>query len=345
MYESPDGWRQYTEGWSVRTIFNMINRDKLDFDWNKQRGYVWNRIRASLFIHSLFWGMLENTETFHFTKHEKYLCTDGKQRGLTLIKYINNEYALTGLKNSFPIYLNDGTVFPVNGKRFKQLPQELQDKIYDLKINISVTENAPPEVEAEMFARMNNGMVVSRTDIAICRNDSSEIIDELGKHELFKVMLGDKGIEAKKFRAVIIKTWEAFATETPNFASKYLHSLEATINLTDDEKNSLTELYDTLINIYKNLILIDGNIGKKMFDNQFMYYYIPFLDMFEDNHSKASKWMNEFYKNVPQEYTQIPGFAHDAVNTENKMNIIKQSIEEFLKNNPESSENVQLTLE
>ena len=98
MYESPDGWRQYTEGWSVRTIFNMINRDKLDFDWNKQRGYVWNKIRASLFIHSLFWGMLENTETFHFTKHEKYLCTDGKQRGLTLIKYINNEYALTGLK-------------------------------------------------------------------------------------------------------------------------------------------------------------------------------------------------------------------------------------------------------
>ena len=127
MYKSPDGWSQYTDGWSVKTIFNMMNRGQLDFDWDKERGYVWSGSRASLFIHSLFWGMLENTETFHFTKHEKYLCSDGKQRGLTLMKYINNEYALTGLKNSFPIYLSDGTIFPVNGKRFKQFPQELQD--------------------------------------------------------------------------------------------------------------------------------------------------------------------------------------------------------------------------
>ena len=346
MYKSPDGWMQYTETWSVQTLMNMIGRGQLLFDWDKQRGYMWNNVRASLFIHSIFWGMLENTETFRFAKHgNQYLCTDGKQRGLTLIKYINNEYALTGLKNSFPIYLSDGTIFSINGKRFKQLPPELQEKILNLQINVAILDNASPDIEAEMFARMNNGMSVSRTDIAICRNDSSEIIDELGKHELFKVMLGDKGIEAKKFRAVIIKTWESLATETPNFASKYLHSLEATISLTDDEKNSLTELYDTLINIYKNLILIDGNIGKKMFDNQFMYYYIPLLDMFEDNHSKAAKWMNGFYKNVPQEYTQITGFAHDAVNTENKMNIIKQSIEKFLKDNPNTADNIQLTLE
>ena len=139
MYKSPDGWMQYTETWSVQTLMSMISRGQLLFDWDKQRGYMWNNVRASLFIHSIFWGMLENTETFRFAKHgNQYLCTDGKQRGLTLIKYINNEYTLTGLKNSFPIYLSDGTIFPINGKRFKQLPPELQEKILNLQINVAI---------------------------------------------------------------------------------------------------------------------------------------------------------------------------------------------------------------
>lgn len=331
MYKSPDGWYQYTETWSVRTLGNMMSRGQLDFDWDKQRGYVWNNNKASLFIHSIFWGMLENTETFHFTNHGKqYLCTDGKQRGLSILKYINNEYPLIGLKNSYDIYLLNGETFQVNGKYFKQLPQELQDKIWDMQINIAILENASPAVEAEMFARMNNGQAVSRTDIAIAKNDSSTQFDELGKHELFTIMLGVKGLQAKKYRGVIIKTYEAIMQEKPNYKSSHLHNLESSLLLSDTDVEKLTELYDNLLNIYKKIILIDGNIGKKMFDNSFMYYYIPYLNMFKGNYQKAAEWMNTFYLDVPQEYTSISGFANDMVNTENKMNIIRQSISGFL---------------
>lgn len=331
MYKSPDGWLQYTDTWSVKTLFNMYSRKQLNFDWDKQRGYVWNQSKASLFIHSIFWGMLESTETFRFTKHDKYyFCTDGKQRGLSILKYINNEYALTGLKNSYEIYLSDGTVALVNGKRFKQLDQELQDKIWDLQINIAVLENATPDVEAEMFARMNNGQAVSRTDIAIAKNDSSTQFDELGKHELFTVMLGAKGLQAKKYRGVIIKSYEALLKDKPNYKSSHLHSLESTINLSESDVNELTELYDNLLEIYKNVIIKEDNIGKRIFDNAFMYYYIPYLNMFNGDFVQAAEWMNSFYKNVPAEYSQIQGFASDMVNTENKMNIIKQSIEKFL---------------
>ena len=331
MYRSPDGWFQYTETWSVKTLFNMYSRKQLDFDWDKQCGYVWNQSKASLFIHSIFWGMLENTETFRFTKHDKqYFCTDGKQRGLSILKYINNEYALTGLKNSYEIYLSNGTVAQVNGKRFKQLDQELQDKIWDLQINITVLENVAPDVEAEMFARMNNGQAVSRTDIAIAKNDSSTQFDEIGKHELFTVMLGAKGIQAKKYRGVIVKTYEALMKEKPNYKASHLHSLESSLTLSDDDAKKITDLYDSLLDIYKHIILMEKNIGKKMFDNAFMYYYIPCINMFNGNSAKAAKWMNTFYSNAPQEYLQITGFANDMVNTENKIGIIKKSIEEFL---------------
>ena len=332
MYKSPDGWFQYTETWSVKTLFNMHSREQLNFDWDKQRGYVWNQSKASLFIHVIFWGMLENTETFRFTKHDKqYFCTDGKQRGLSILKYINNEYALTGLKNSYEIYLSDGTVAQVNGRRFKQLDQELQDKIWDLQINIAVLENAVPDVEAEMFARMNNGQAVSRTDIAIAKNDSSTQFDELGKHELFTAMLGTKGIQAKKYRGVIVKTYEALMEEKPNYKSSHLHSLESSLTLSDDDAKKITGLYDSLLDIYKYIILMEKNIGKKMFDNAFMYYYIPCINMFNGDSAKTAKWMNTFYSNAPQEYLQITGFANDMVNTENKIGIIKKSIEEFLR--------------
>ena len=331
MYRSPDGWFQYTETWSVKTLFNMHSREQLNFDWDKQRGYVWSQSKASLFIHSIFWGMLENTETFRFTKHDKqYFCTDGKQRGLSILKYINNEYALTGLKNSYEIYLSNGTVAQVNGRRFKQLDQELQDKIWDLQINIAVLENAAPDVEAEMFARMNNGQAVSRTDIAIAKNDSSTQFDELGKHELFTIMLGTKGIQAKKYRGVIVKTYEALMEEKPNYKSSHLHSLESSLTLSDDDAKKITGLYDSLLDIYKHIILMKKNIGKKMFDNAFMYYYIPCINMFNGDSAKAAKWMNAFYSNAPQEYLQITGFANDMVNTENKIGIIKKSIDEFL---------------
>ena len=80
-----------------------------------------------------------------------------------------------------------------------------------------------------------------------------------------------------------------------------------------------------------------NNIGKKMFDNAFLYYYIPYVHMFDNNFKKLAQWINTFYKNVPDEYTQIIGFSSDDVNTVNKMKIIKDSIEKFLGNDSASN--------
>ena len=99
MYKSPDGWYQYTENWSVKTLYNMMNRNQLDFDWDKQRGYVWNNNKASLFIHSIFWGMLENTETFHFTNHEKKIPLHRwKTKGIVHFKVYQQRISFNRIK-------------------------------------------------------------------------------------------------------------------------------------------------------------------------------------------------------------------------------------------------------
>ena len=184
---------------------------------------------------------------------------------------------------------------------------------------------------------MNNGQAVSRTDIAIAKNDSSIQFDELGKHELFTVMLRKKEIESKKYRSIIVKTYIALTSNTPNYKSANIHKLESNLRLSDDDMRVMTKLYDNLLETYKYIILMGNNIGKKMFDNAFLYYYIPYIHMFDNNFAKLAQWINTFYKNVPDEYTQIVGFSSDDVNTVNKMNIIKDSIEKFLGNDSVSN--------
>ena len=66
MYKSPDGWSQYTETWSVRTLFTMMNRNQLQFDWGKQRGYVWNKskVRKTQKSHSKIQQFQQRLKTF-----------------------------------------------------------------------------------------------------------------------------------------------------------------------------------------------------------------------------------------------------------------------------------------
>ncbi len=332
MYKSPDGWSKYTETWSVRTLYNMSERGQLNFDWDRQRGFVWNKSLSGTFIHSAFWGMLDKTETFHFTKHDNiYFCTDGKQRGTTLLKFVKGKLKISGVTDKFPIYLSDGTKYSIRGKFFHQLPQELQDKIWDLQINISVLDNASHEVEAEMFKRYNSNIKVSKTDISICKNTNAQIIDSLGQHELFEAMYPNAA-ESKKYRPVIIKTWIAMSESEPNYNSKNIHKIEENLNLTQDDVLKLTNLYDNLLQIYKYVILQKDNTGTKMFNNNILYYYIPYLDMFDNDWIKAGQWINYFCKNIPDEYSQIQGFSIDDVNVKNKMSIIRQSIINFMNN-------------
>ena len=65
--------------------------------------------------------------------------------------------------------------------------------------------------------------------------------------------------------------------------------------------------------------------------------------MFDGDYVKVATWMNTFYKNVPQEYAQIIGFASDDVNTQNKLNIIRNSIRDFLKSNSDDQYGEQIT--
>lgn len=129
-------------------IENIGGGIKLDPDY--QRSYKFGIEQSSLLIESLIIGIPIPT-IYLATDTSKdvvmYNVIDGQHRLRTIYNYIENEYALKGLKKNSDL----------NGKFFNDLGEELQNIIlyqnYLSFINIHVQNN--PEIELEIFERYN----------------------------------------------------------------------------------------------------------------------------------------------------------------------------------------------
>ena len=250
----------YQKGLSVKSLYNMYNEDvpEVDFTDDMQRGEVWSNTRKSLYIHSILLKITDAQSPFIAGVRELpngntlLKIFDGKQRGTTLIHYINGDFALTGLTNEPDIYLN-GEPVKLQGKRFKQLPQKLQSWILDTTLNISIMENATPEQEALIFRRLNNGKSMSRFDIARSYKKGMEDIRELTNHELFNVMLSSHERKALKQQEVIVKSWVALFEEEPNLTPAHINEVMKMLSIGTDEQEELKTSYDFIFETYKIL--------------------------------------------------------------------------------------------
>lgn len=63
-----------------------------------QRGLVWTEAQKILFIESLIYGLPVGEYTLHKSKDYIYEVLDGQQRWDAIFGYINNDFAVFGLK-------------------------------------------------------------------------------------------------------------------------------------------------------------------------------------------------------------------------------------------------------
>jgi len=76
---------------SVRTISK--NREKYNFNLSIQRNSVWKDDKKSLFIHTLMQGY-PFPAVYAVEMDEIMYMLDGKQRFLSILNFIDDEYAL-----------------------------------------------------------------------------------------------------------------------------------------------------------------------------------------------------------------------------------------------------------
>ena len=323
-------YRAFKDSWSVNSFKKRFEKGEINFDNPIQRGIVWNKVMSSLYIHSLLYDVLVYQKPFLVSKKENGVdILDGKQRGTSLIKFINNEFALTGLQKEPSIILR-GEPYNINGKYFKQLDEDLQMKILDFQIDMAILENAPVEIEALFFDRSNGGKAMAKIDLARSKNRSIEVVKEIAQHEIFKAMFSDKVLQKLPQDEIVVKTWQALNETDPDYSSKHFNDLMEELEITDENKQQIISVYDKVFEAYKKVLIKDKEISNMIMKKTHFLTYVAFVEQFESV-DKLAEWLILFYGNMPTEYIEASKQqTTSSKNTTTRINIVKESVEEFI---------------
>lgn len=323
-------YRAFKDSWSVNSFKKRFEKGEINFDNPIQRGIVWNKVMSSLYIHSLLYDVLVYQKPFLISKKENgWDVLDGKQRGTSLIKFINNEYALTGLQKEPSIILR-GEPYNINGKYFKQLDEDLRMKILDFQIDMAILENAPVEIEALFFNRSNGGRAMAKIDLARSKNRSIEVVKEIAQHKIFKAMFSDKTLQRLPQDEIVVKTWQALNETDPDYSAKHFNDLMEELEITDENKQQIMSVYDKVFEAYKKVLIKDKGMANLIMKKTHFLTYVAFVEQFETA-DKLAEWLMLFYGNMPTEYVEASKQqTTGGKNTATRINIVKESVEKFL---------------
>lgn len=189
----------HTLDYPFETLVQRANANppKLILNPEFQRKYKWDKEgwgRASKFIESCL--MRIPLPSCYFAENDKkaHLVIDGVQRITTVIKFMNDEFALEGM-----------TAFPqLEGKKFSELGSLAAD-LESTTIRCIVLRNEnPKELIAEIFSRLNKGAVeLSDQEIrhALFAGPFDELLSQLAEDPIIKnFKLGKIGLSSRNGR-------------------------------------------------------------------------------------------------------------------------------------------------
>ena len=151
-----------------------------------QREYVWDDSKASRLIESLLLNIPIPVLYFSETADAKYQIVDGHQRVRSVVRFVNNEFALRGLRIQEEF----------RGAKFYQLPQREQRFLKSRTMRaIVLTEDSHPDMKFEVFERLNTGSVILNAQEirrAIYRGSVTLMLDDLVLDSNFRQAIGRK---------------------------------------------------------------------------------------------------------------------------------------------------------
>ena len=324
---------------SVMTIHKMYHnskRQEIDFDIPQQRGIAWNNSKRSLYIHSVLMGLHRFQGAIIVNKIKDkngkpvYKVYDGKQRMLSaLIKFVDGEYVLSGLKNE-PLIDNDGEPYNIDRKSFKKLPDELRQRLMDASMNVCVVDNGSDEMMNLIFRRINSGEQMSSFDISRSHRENLDDIRTLSNHILFTKMLSKNTYVNLKQHELVVKTWIALYEEDPRFTGKHVDEVMSKIEITPEQSEEMTHIFDKIYDAYMILTERNKPVTKLMFNKTHFITYIPYVNKFDTAKSFAD-WLEQFFTNLPDEYIHAVSEGHSTtVNTvQRRFDIVSESINKF----------------
>lgn len=170
---------------SIATLVEQWDQDLLIVP-AIQREYVWDRGRASRLMESLMLNIPVPPVFFSETAEAQYEIIDGHQRIQSIVSYIKNEFALSGLRLQGE-YLR---------KRFHQLPAREQRFLLTRVLRaVIISAESHPQMKFEIFQRLNTGAIALNAQEVrngIASGPLNDRLHELAQLASFRDCIGSK---------------------------------------------------------------------------------------------------------------------------------------------------------
>lgn len=313
--------------WSTKQISAMIKNGKINFEHIVQRSYVWERNRKSGLIESMILGYpipvvyAKRVDDGSGKRGSNiYYIMDGKQRLSTVKQFLNDEFALTDLS---PVTYYDEEMDAeleqdISGLKFSELPDILQNQLETITFSITYFDNLTKEEERELFKRLNAGKPLSTKSrlLASCKN--IEDLLDIGSHTLFTDMLSAKSLDNKNQTILVMKCWCMLNQNVENisFEGKIFNPLLEKVEIEDDERLELEEVFSYIYNIHS--ILKERkkkSVAKKMYKETHFISIIPYIKESLNkgiSEEVVADWLASFFET---ENTSISDRYNEAANS------------------------------
>lgn len=285
--------------WTVRRVMELLNQDKLGLENAVQRGFVWDKdkVKMSEFILSLIYE--RPIPPIYVAKNDgRYSAMDGKQRITTISKFLNDEFPLEGLEEVEVFDDETGEIeeVDINTLYFSELEECLQNAIKDATLTAIVINDPTEDEMCEYFYYLNNGMPLNAITATRAKAKSRKQITELGQHELFKNALTAKAFERYTNEDIVVKSYVMLHEQEPSMETKVIRPLMAEIDITDEDRNHMIEIFDRIMAIHEKIE--DKKIAKRILTRTHMVSIVPVIwKSIEDGLSdeQMAEWFMTFY--------------------------------------------------
>ena len=201
------GWGDYPldsvfvrrEQRTVSEVVKRIEAQRFILNPDFQRDFVWSIKKQSRLIESCLMRIPLPVFYVAEAKDGRIIVVDGLQRLTTFIRYLNDAFGLSKLGDGKEDAPQDN---PLLGKRFSDLPVNLQERVEDTQLMLYILDSkAPQRAKLDIFERVNSGEPLARQQMRNClfNGPATNWLREAAESKPFLIATGG-GLNKKTMR-------------------------------------------------------------------------------------------------------------------------------------------------